>query len=254
MKKLLFLTSAILLLAAACGKQAQVQPAQNQQQTLEAQIKVVVETELNKSETPAGSRLIAIKLDSNKITLDFSKEIESKGQAKAEDTFQRIFAKIGNLAPQVDNYQVLINGQALNEFLKAQETANWKTYTNTKYGYSIKYPQDWYANTIILTQDKDKDIVAELSLGAPKSQDRSVVIFVIKGFKAPTSTDNRNSYDTVNFAGSQCKKITVPISGNDMNYTIYCEKNDLTYEIGYENYSSLGNGIEEIISSFKFTK
>ncbi|HUS59959.1 MAG TPA: PsbP-related protein [Nevskiaceae bacterium] len=22
-------------------------------------------------------------------------------------------------------------------------TANWKTYTNTKYGYSIKYPEDW---------------------------------------------------------------------------------------------------------------
>ncbi len=23
------------------------------------------------------------------------------------------------------------------------ETANWKTYTNTKYGYSVKYPPDW---------------------------------------------------------------------------------------------------------------
>ena len=24
------------------------------------------------------------------------------------------------------------------------QTANWKTYTNTKYGYSIKYPNTWY--------------------------------------------------------------------------------------------------------------
>lgn len=23
------------------------------------------------------------------------------------------------------------------------ETVNWKTYTNTKYGYSIKYPSEW---------------------------------------------------------------------------------------------------------------
>lgn len=32
------------------------------------------------------------------------------------------------------------------------ETANWKTYTNTKYNYSFKYPQDW------ILQNKQLDI------------------------------------------------------------------------------------------------
>ena len=26
------------------------------------------------------------------------------------------------------------------------ETADWKTYTNTKYGFSFKYPKDWYVH------------------------------------------------------------------------------------------------------------
>lgn len=28
--------------------------------------------------------------------------------------------------------------------ISSEEVADWKTYTNTKYGYSIKYPSDWY--------------------------------------------------------------------------------------------------------------
>lgn len=29
----------------------------------------------------------------------------------------------------------------------SSETANWKTYTNTKYGYSFKYPDSWFLNS-----------------------------------------------------------------------------------------------------------
>jgi flagellar basal body-associated protein FliL len=34
-----------------------------------------------------------------------------------------------------------------------EETANWKTYRNTKYGYEIKYPEDW--NSPIESGDTD---------------------------------------------------------------------------------------------------
>lgn len=37
------------------------------------------------------------------------------------------------------------------------ETANWETYTNTKYGFSLKYPPDWYAwnsgNQVAVSED-----------------------------------------------------------------------------------------------------
>src|SRR5947209_2847559 len=31
-------------------------------------------------------------------------------------------------------------------FNKTYDISNWKTYTNTKYGYSIKYPANWIKN------------------------------------------------------------------------------------------------------------
>lgn len=40
------------------------------------------------------------------------------------------------------------------------ETANWKTYTNTKEGYSIKYPLSWYARDGIVT-DYDSQVTTE---------------------------------------------------------------------------------------------
>lgn len=33
---------------------------------------------------------------------------------------------------------------------KTEETVNWKTYTNTKYGYAIKYPQDYQESPTLL--------------------------------------------------------------------------------------------------------
>src|SRR5687767_3084044 len=33
------------------------------------------------------------------------------------------------------------------EAVSEGETDDWKMYTNTRYGYSIKYPPDWYVDT-----------------------------------------------------------------------------------------------------------
>lgn len=33
--------------------------------------------------------------------------------------------------------------QPTSQLTAADETLNWKTYTNTKYGYSVKYPDDF---------------------------------------------------------------------------------------------------------------
>ncbi len=39
----------------------------------------------------------------------------------------------------------LVNGKLILQ--QADQTADWKTYTNTQYGYQIKYPIDWSINT-----------------------------------------------------------------------------------------------------------
>src|SRR3989338_10086766 len=35
------------------------------------------------------------------------------------------------------------NSQLINKAAEQSETANWKTYINTKYGYKLRYPNDW---------------------------------------------------------------------------------------------------------------
>src|SRR3989344_7656451 len=41
----------------------------------------------------------------------------------------------------------------------AAATANWKTYTNTTYGYHIKYPTDWKASSYgTISNGKDQEI------------------------------------------------------------------------------------------------
>lgn len=41
--------------------------------------------------------------------------------------------------------------QPIAETSKVDETADWKTYTNTKYGFEVKYPNDW-----IMTDECDE--------------------------------------------------------------------------------------------------
>lgn len=38
----------------------------------------------------------------------------------------------------------------------AGETADWKTYTNSRYGYSIKYPENWHVNSTSSEEDFSK--------------------------------------------------------------------------------------------------
>lgn len=47
---------------------------------------------------------------------------------------------------QVNNSEASIskNNQPIGNPTIVNDTANWKTYTNAKYGYTIMYPEDWY--------------------------------------------------------------------------------------------------------------
>jgi hypothetical protein len=295
MKKLL-ITIPFLLLAASCNKQsAQVQPVlpnasqggvvQNQpvqQQAMEAQIKTAVETELNSSTTPQGSRLISVKVEGNKITLDYSKEIESKGQGIAENAFQRISAAIGNLAPAINNYQILIESQPLNEYLDNRVTSDWKTYTNTQYGFEIQLPSDWQVQknqtSISLNSSKNWETFIKeeewVKSGYAKNrpadpQDNLTIGYsddIVKFAKSVNIKLNSPSLEEfiklntgfinpqkISFAGETAYRVNT--SGMFDEETIFLQRNNQLYSIKIGSKIGMDAQLSsKILSTFKFTK
>lgn len=256
MKKILFTSISILLLAAACNKQAQVQPVQ----TIDSKVQVAVETELNKSETPSGSKLLSVKVEGNKITLNFSKEIQSKGQGIFENTFQRISSAIGNGIVQGDTeYVILIEGQPLNEYYKDQETANWKIYTNAKYGFEVKYLSSWVVKEdgpVVFRSLSYQNRLDENSQNCSDNKEQTLCLSEMYG-ESVTFDAELGDRPSNQLKG---QKVFNGITFNKYydgglfgNYTIYTTlKNGivLAFSTDDKNLSYL----EQILSTFKFTK
>ncbi len=139
------------------------------------------------------------------------------------------------------------------------ETTNWKTYSDQKYYYAIKYPNDW-----ILKQTPSGGILIS---SADSTHDSSV--FPKKGaelivwpnnnppvtsfdfFVDSQHTINLNNLDAtmyeVSGAGIENKGITVAIKQKDNNY--------LTIDFYYEQSrkEELRKLFDQILSTFKFT-
>lgn len=77
----------------------------------------------------------------------------------------------------------------------ADETANWKTYTNTKYGYELKYPSDWtfeehqeYDSTSLYPPRLSEDVWDRIQKEFPLTSQPEIVVEVIeKPFFLPGS-------------------------------------------------------------------
>lgn len=150
MKKLI-LTTSILLLAAACSKQsAQVQPEQNQpvqtaQETNGQNGELKLPTDLPPmpgvqgvlkiSDDTAKGNLMLVQTDVTDAKT--GKNITIYLQTKRDFTAylnKKVEASIQGAPGQF----ILDNVKEITD-----ETANWKTYTSSKYGFEISYPGDW---------------------------------------------------------------------------------------------------------------
>ena len=58
------------------------------------------------------------------------------------------------------------------------ETANWKTYTNTQYGFEVKYPPDWK-----IAETKSS---SEVHIKSPSNNQPDISIFVPDGIRVPS--------------------------------------------------------------------
>jgi hypothetical protein len=136
-------------------------------------------------------------------------------------------------------------------------TADWKTYTNTTFGYSVKYPKSWgeyssnTAETVNLATDNGNgkggiQIVAITG----KTLDQAIADSTTVGANYSTSTTS----DVVvgGEQGKQIKGVTPKPESDTGNVNIFVKHNTTVYRI-------LGDDMEnpewsQIITTFEFTK
>lgn len=107
---------------------------------------------------------------------------------------------------------------------KANETSNpdliednWRRYTNSKYGFSLKYPQDWYLYTGAAWDNDPNDSFSHVDLSpqSPPSEvgvggvPQGVRIFIDDPNGNPTYYFNKENLEVLDFAKRQS---TDPIS------------------------------------------
>ena len=118
-----------------------------------------------------------------------------------------IFASLGYLFRKdtiVKNNVAVSPSPAAKPTIKADETADWKTYSNIKYGYSLKYPSDW----TITDGQTDENVTF-----AGKGEGRG------EGYKPPLVSVS--IFDTIKFKKEEAIQ-------NGFDYKII-EKNDKTF-------------------------
>jgi len=164
----------------------------------------------------------------------------------------------------------------------ADETANWKTYTNDTYGFSFKYPASW---TFTKGGGNDCQSIGYLTSPETKKEYDELVAQGVEGGLPITLSDISFSYcdnveaadgnnpkkwtsfsDMVNdpsyyreqeeitFAGQTAYSV---IEGGMMDYyTILMERDGHIYSIGFgnrEEKSKLSSTENKILSTFQFT-
>jgi hypothetical protein len=163
-------------------------------------------------------------------------------------------------------------------------TANWKTYTNTQYGFEFKYPNNW-AETggsiggnkapfkIILSSPEKKDTpMGKLDTDSIEVAAYPTITDILNDYLDPNKIAATNlldfltkakavhAIDVGDFQAIQFNGLPafgVILTGESSYYSIFLESNNLIYEILFpqaKNSTLLTAADNQILSTFKFTK
>ncbi len=168
------------------------------------------------------------------------------------------------------------------------QTSNWKTYTNTKYSYLLKYPNDLPAYDGLATSKKDElvgmDTTDSVIFGC-SGFDAGVCLPTFKAGKSSLNETQINDIFNLKVDGQTTKGITYTLGGmwnqktnyirladkvvNSINFLVldnssgyggsnriwFVKKNDTTLQFSciYTNQNFL-NTCQNIIFTFKFTQ
>lgn len=140
-------------------------------------------------------------------------------------------------------------------------TANWKTYTNAKFGYYLKYPTDWSS----FIPSTEQDTLDSICLG--KNPNKCVLnITVLEG----TSWDeeqkllgftlsSKEGTKEISFAGANALKRIGYFgeTGSLYGFVTILQRNNKVYKIWVyqktEDQLDYTDAIDQILSTFKFT-
>ncbi|MEK7517528.1 MAG: hypothetical protein AAB583_03180 [Patescibacteria group bacterium] len=147
------------------------------------------------------------------------------------------------------------------------ETASWKTFTNTKYQYSIKYPSDWeitspftektpeavrFAKLIAKEGDAAFDIIVEAN---PLKKPATKEWYLDWATKIPAGIDtSKYVFETMDFHGHQAVKVNNAelLFAKDI-YMFRIRPNVSIYDPdrGFADFAK--KVFDQILSTFKFT-
>lgn len=133
------------------------------------------------------------------------------------------------------------------------ETANWKTYTNSKYGFSFKYPDD-----LSFTPSNNTDKSSEVEIYAYNPHDYAEVALVVSHKSESTliQEDGENlTKSIIDFNGISADKYSgnSGVAGTVYKEEVFFTHNSLTFIFSVGTYNRK-NLLIQILSTFKFTQ
>ncbi len=165
----------------------------------------------------------------------------------------------------------ILSNQPYPSVSNSDETANWKTYTNIDYKFSLKYPNSYklYENEEVSVDNvrtPKPNVVSIVSNTIPTINSNFVMTISTKNSRYSNIDDEVNNNDWCNYITSQKGKSiflnnlkallfeNTPC-GSFGSTVIYTFKNNVVYLIKIESpasYSSIKEVTDSILSTFKF--
>lgn len=132
--------------------------------------------------------------------------------------------------------------------IPADETADWKTYTNTNYGFEIKYPETWSISeknniiNLINHSETSQKIEILISSGPPPETIRDKIIrteeVIVDGIKATKEIFQGKFED----------------NKDDYYVRVFVAEKDVFYQTDFDDTDQIMPIFDQILSTFKFTK
>jgi len=138
-------------------------------------------------------------------------------------------------------------------------TADWKTYENTEYGFSFKYPTSYLSVSDKLPKDKNQKIVTEND-GLTLEEERVKSIFQLWANPGGWGYENfskKISENDVTVGGVKTTEIVIEDpESQQRKISVILEKDSVDYFITYTYAVSLDskNQFDKILSTFQFTQ